>query len=53
MRWACINESNGDERHGQLAQDYLKATEENKEVLVVAPTHREGHEVTKLVACWP
>ncbi len=45
----CIHESAGDERHGQLAQDYLDAVNEQKEVLVVAPTHREGHEVAKLV----
>ncbi|MBL7815678.1 MAG: relaxase domain-containing protein [Saprospiraceae bacterium] len=37
------------ERHKAIAQDYYKAVEEKKSALVVAPTHKEGEEVTKAI----
>ena len=46
---SCIQELCRDESHHQLANDYLGAVQEGKSTLIVAPTHREGHEVTKLV----
>lgn len=37
------------ERHQAIAKDYLKAIDEKKSVLVVAPTHKEGDDVTKAI----
>jgi hypothetical protein len=45
-RMGAIREVPDDLRHRQLADDYLAATREGKSALVVAPTHKEGREVT-------
>jgi UDP-N-acetylglucosamine 2-epimerase len=37
------------ERHKAIAKDYLKTIDEKKSVLVVAPTHKEGEDVTKAI----
>jgi conjugative relaxase-like TrwC/TraI family protein len=45
-RLGAIREVPDEERHTQLAADYLIAVRESKSALVVAPTHAEGREVT-------
>jgi conjugative relaxase-like TrwC/TraI family protein len=45
-RLGAIREVADDQRHAVLAADYVTATKERKSVLVVAPTHNEGREVT-------
>ncbi len=45
-RLGWVREVADDRRHAELAADYLAATKEGKSVLVVAPTHSEGREVT-------
>ncbi len=37
------------ERHKAIAKDYLKAVDAKKSVLVVAPTHKEGEDVTNAI----
>ena len=44
MGW--IAESTGDERHGHLIKDYLRAAEDGKSALIIAPTHAEGDRLT-------
>jgi conjugative relaxase-like TrwC/TraI family protein len=48
-RLGFIAERSGEERHRDLAADYLAAVKDGKSALVVAPTHREGRAVTALV----
>ena len=45
MGW--VVEASGEERHGMLVADYLKAREEGKSALIVAPTHAEGQRLTE------
>jgi len=42
----CIVEATGEERHGLLVKDYLKAVDEGKSALIIAPTHAEGQRLT-------
>ena len=44
MGW--IVEASGEERHQALVEDYLKAQEEGKSALIIAPTHAEGQRLT-------
>ena len=44
MGW--VIESGREERHGQLVSDYLRAVDEGKSALIIAPTHREGERLT-------
>ncbi len=46
-RMGCIVEISGPERHQMLVGDYLKATEEGKSALIVAPTQAEGQKLTE------
>jgi conjugative relaxase-like TrwC/TraI family protein len=48
-RLNSIQEVEGDKRHARLADDYLAAVKEGKSCLVVAPTHREGRDVTGII----
>ena len=41
-----IIESSGEERHRQLVGDYLKAMDDGKSALIIAPTHSEGKRLT-------
>jgi len=43
---ACVVEASGNERHGLLVSDYLKAADEGKSALIIAPTHAEGERLT-------
>jgi conjugative relaxase-like TrwC/TraI family protein len=48
-RMAAITELAGDELHGSAAKSYLKALDENKSALLVAPTWAEIEAVTEKV----
>lgn len=49
-KMGCVQEiEQTTERHKAIAQDYQKAIEAKKSVLVVAPTHKEGADVTKAI----
>ncbi len=41
-----VIEASGEERHKLLVADYLKAQEEGKSALIIAPTHGEGQRLT-------
>jgi conjugative relaxase-like TrwC/TraI family protein len=41
-----VIEASGEERHGMLVADYLKAQEDGKSALIIAPTHSEGQKLT-------
>ncbi len=41
-----VREAGDDQRHQQLADDYLAAVRRDRSVLVVSPTHAEGRRVT-------
>ena len=45
-RMGCVVEASGAERHTLLVKDYLKAAEEGKSALIIAPTHSEGDKLT-------
>jgi conjugative relaxase-like TrwC/TraI family protein len=42
-----VVEASGDERHKLLVNDYLKAAEEGRSALIIAPTHAEGRALTE------
>ncbi|WP_263353302.1 MobF family relaxase [Acidicapsa acidisoli] len=42
-----VEEVSGPERHQRLVSDYLKAVDDGKTALIVAPTHREGKKLTE------
>lgn len=42
----CVIEASGPKRHSMLVKDYLKAAEEGKSALIIAPTHSEGQKLT-------
>lgn len=42
-----VVEASGEERHKLLVTDYLKAAEEGKSALIIAPTHAEGRALTE------
>jgi ATP-dependent exoDNAse (exonuclease V) alpha subunit len=49
-RMGAIREIEGAEvRHSTIAKDYVQATQKGQSVLVVAPTHREGEQVTNSI----
>ena len=41
-----VVEAGKEERHGLLVKDYLKAQEEGRSALIIAPTHAEGQRLT-------
>ncbi|HEX3747693.1 MAG TPA: MobF family relaxase [Bryobacteraceae bacterium] len=41
-----VVEASGEERHQLLVKDYLKAQEEGRSALIIAPTHAEGDKLT-------
>ena len=45
-KMGCVVEASGEERHKLLVADYLKAAEEGKSALIIAPTHAEGQKLT-------
>jgi conjugative relaxase-like TrwC/TraI family protein len=45
-RMGNVIEASGEERHKMLFKDYLKAHEEGKSALIIAPTHSEGRKLT-------
>jgi conjugative relaxase-like TrwC/TraI family protein len=44
MGW--VVEASGEDRHQMLVNDYLKAQEEGRSALIIAPTHGEGQRLT-------
>ncbi len=44
-----IRQIAGDDRHDELAKNYLAATEKQKSTLVVSPTHAEGEAATEAI----
>jgi len=42
----CVIEASGDARHRMLVSDYLKAADDGKTALIIAPTHAEGGRLT-------
>ena len=45
-KMGCVVEATGEERHAMLVADYLKAAEDGKSALIIAPTHSEGQKLT-------
>jgi hypothetical protein len=45
-RMGYVVEAGKDERHGLLVKDYLKAQDDGKSALIIAPTHAEGQRLT-------
>jgi conjugative relaxase-like TrwC/TraI family protein len=45
-KMGSVIEATGEERHKLLVADYLKAQEEGKSALIIAPTHAEGEKLT-------
>ena len=45
----AIVEIDSQERHSQLAKDYLQAVNAGKSALVISPTHQEGEKVAALI----
>jgi len=45
-KMGCIVEAQGEERHAMLVDDYLKAADDGKSALIIAPTHAEGQKLT-------
>jgi len=45
-RMGAIVEAQGEERHRQLVDDYMQALRSKRTALVIAPTHREGDQLT-------
>jgi conjugative relaxase-like TrwC/TraI family protein len=46
-KMGCVVEATGPERHQMLVGDYLKAAEDGKSALIVAPTRAEGQRLTE------
>jgi conjugative relaxase-like TrwC/TraI family protein len=46
-KMGCVIEASREERHGMLVADYLKAAEDGKSALIIAPTHAEGQKLTE------
>jgi conjugative relaxase-like TrwC/TraI family protein len=46
-KMGAIVEASGDERHQMLVTDYLKAVDDGKTALIIAPTHAEGERLTE------
>src|ERR1700691_1027694 len=45
-KMGCVIEATGPERHSLLVADYLKAQDEGRSALIIAPTHAEGDRLT-------
>jgi conjugative relaxase-like TrwC/TraI family protein len=45
-KMGAIVEASGDERHQMLVTDYLKAVDDGKTALIIAPSHAEGERLT-------
>lgn len=45
-KMGSVIEASGQERHGMLVRDYLRAQEDGKSALIIAPTHAEGDRLT-------
>ncbi len=45
-RMGSVIEATGEQRHKMLVADYLKAQEDGKSALIIAPTHAEGERLT-------
>lgn len=45
-RMGAIIEASGDARHQMLVTDYLKAVDDGKTALIIAPSHAEGERLT-------
>ena len=45
-RMGGVVEASGEERHRALVSDYLKAQDDGKTALIIAPTHSEGQALT-------
>jgi ATP-dependent exoDNAse (exonuclease V) alpha subunit len=45
-RMGWVVETKGAERHAVLVDDYMKAVEDGKSALIIAPTHAEGQKLT-------
>jgi len=48
-KMGCVIEADGEKRHDLLVADYLKAAEDGKSALIIAPTHAEGRKLTDAV----
>ena len=48
-KMGCVIEADGEARHDMLVADYLKAQEDGKSALIIAPTHAEGSKLTEAV----
>jgi conjugative relaxase-like TrwC/TraI family protein len=46
-KMGAIVEASGDERHQMLVTDYLKAVDDGKTALIIAPSHAEGERLTE------
>ena len=46
-KMGCVIEVQGEERHAMLVGDYLKAVDDGKSGLIIAPTHAEGQKLTE------
>jgi conjugative relaxase-like TrwC/TraI family protein len=46
-KMGAIVEATGEGRHQMLVNDYLKAVDEGKTALIIAPTHAEGERLTE------
>jgi conjugative relaxase-like TrwC/TraI family protein len=45
-KMGCVVEASGEERHQMLVDDYLKAQDDGRSALIIAPTHSEGQKLT-------
>jgi conjugative relaxase-like TrwC/TraI family protein len=45
-KMGCVIEASGKERHDMLVADYLRAHDDGKSALIIAPTHAEGQKLT-------
>ena len=43
----CVVEASDEDRHQLLVNDYLKAADDGKSALIIAPTHAEGGKLTE------
>lgn len=46
-KMGCVIEATDPERHGMLVKDYLRAVDDGKSGLIIAPTHSEGDKLTE------
>src|ERR1017187_3176549 len=46
-KMGSVIEASGEERHSMLVADYLKAVDDGKSALIIAPTHAEGQKLDR------